>query len=53
MLTAQSLPLHVFFVSAAPKCQPPAVSFARRPCDIPMHFIGRLPSGSGPKDRIK
>ncbi|GAU04954.1 hypothetical protein BSLA_02f2935 [Burkholderia stabilis] len=30
MFTTQSIPLYVFFASAAPKCSPPAVSFAHR-----------------------
>ncbi|WP_406806732.1 hypothetical protein [Burkholderia semiarida] len=31
-----------------------AERFVRTPArGIPMHFTGRLPSGSGPKDRIK
>ncbi|WP_124495541.1 MULTISPECIES: hypothetical protein [unclassified Burkholderia] len=41
------------FASAAPKFSPPIVASSVGACNIPMHFIGQLPSGSGPKDRTE
>ncbi|KAB0644936.1 hypothetical protein [Burkholderia latens] len=41
------------FAFAAPKFSPPTASCSVGACNIPMHFIGQLPSGSGPKDRTE
>ncbi|EAY65257.1 hypothetical protein BCPG_03615 [Burkholderia cenocepacia PC184] len=47
------IPLHVFSLPLHRSTRRRMMRSPAGACSIPMHFNGRLPSGSGPKDRIK
>jgi len=50
--TTQSIPLDAFRFRCTKVLAADRLSSVGA-CNIPMHFIGQLPSGSGPKDRTE